>query len=484
MILVVDNHPFQYEMEKICAIFFPQEKIKTVCKSDASDDYVFTNLDENVITVKACVNSRYDEKICRYDNDDMEMQMARMLVGVLSEITGKKLKWGVLTGIRPTKLMRSELEAYGRQKAIEFFEKHYLVSHEKAVLCADVAEKEKSVIDGAGNNSFCLYISIPFCPTRCKYCSFVSHKIERTNKLIETYVDALYREIMLSGEIVKKANLQLDAVYFGGGTPTTLSAQNLEKLLSCVKESFDLTEAVEYTVEAGRPDTVTKEKFDVLKKYGVGRVSVNTQTFNDDILLKIGRDHTVSQFYDAIDLARQTGFDVINTDLIAGLEDESFDSFCESIEKTVELSPENVTVHTLCLKRSSTLVTDSQKVRDDENTVDKMVEYANKRLSESGYEPYYMYRQSKSLGNLENVGWCKKGKECAYNILMMEEVSTIIACGAGAVTKLYDKKTGKIERIFNYKYPYEYIDRFDETENRKRKILNFFAEVSDGEDKQ
>lgn len=475
MILVVDNHPFQYEMEKICAIFFPQEKIKTVRESDETGERVFTSLRENVITVKAFVNSKSAVKSCRYDLDDAEMQMARMLVEVLSGLTGKKPKWGVLTGIRPTKLMRTEIESRGREKAIEFFEKNYLVSHDKAILCADVAENEQKIISRSDSRSCCLYISIPFCPTRCKYCSFVSHSVERTNKLVDPYVEALCREIELSGRIVRSTDLRLDAVYFGGGTPTTLSAQNLRKVLSCVKKNFDLDDNVEYTVEAGRPDTVDREKLEALKEFGVGRISVNAQTFNDEILEKIGRNHTSDDFYKAIALAKEFGFDAINTDLIAGLEDESYESFCENIEKTIGLSPENVTVHTLCLKRSSTLVTDSQKVREDEKTVDMMVEYSHKRLLESGYEPYYMYRQSKSLGNLENVGWCKKGKECAYNILMMEEVSTVIACGAGAVTKLYDRKTGKIERIFNFKYPYEYIDRFEETVERKQKISEFFG---------
>lgn len=474
MILLVDNHSFQYEMEKICSQYFPTEKIKTVFSDSADGDRVVTSLKDGEIYVGAFIGDKHEEKCVGYDKDDTEMQMARMLVEVLSSITGKKSKWGVLTGIRPAKLMRSYFKTLGRERAIELFEKQFLVSHEKAVLCADVAENEQKMIEKADLRSCCLYVSIPFCPSRCKYCSFVSHKIERTNKLIDAYVEALCKEIKLTGEIVGQTDLKLETVYFGGGTPTTLSAQNLEKILSCVKDSFDLTNLIEYTVEAGRPDTVDAQKLDVLKKYGVGRVSVNTQTFNDDILKKIGRNHTSADFYNAYELVRQRNFDAVNTDLIAGLEYESYESFCQSIEKTLSLSPENVTVHTLCLKRSSSLVTDSQKVRDDEKTIDMMVEYANERLSHSGYEPYYMYRQSKSLGNLENVGWCKKGKECAYNILMMEEVSTVIACGAGAVTKLYDPGMDRIERIFNFKYPYEYIDRFEETENRKRKISEFF----------
>lgn len=474
MTLLIDNHSFQYEMEKICAIFFPLEKIKTVFEDTKDENKVITSMKNGVIKVEAFIGSKVSKKECEYSSPDTEMQMARMLYQALCEITGKVPKWGVLTGIRPTKLMISEIKKSTREKAIEFFEKTYLCSREKAELSADVAENEQNVINRSPENAFCLYISIPFCPTRCKYCSFVSHKIERTGKLIDEYVKKLCKELELSAEITKKAGLFPETVYFGGGTPTTLCKDDLEKILVCIKDNFDLSKVVEYTVEAGRPDTVDGEKLDVLKKYGVGRISVNTQTFNDEILEKIGRNHTSEDFYKAYFLAKERSFDVVNTDLIAGLEDESYESFCESVDKTIEISPENVTVHTLCLKRSSSLAHDAEKIRKDEQTVDRMVNYACDRLRQNGYIPYYMYRQSKSVGNLENVGWCKKGKECAYNILMMEEVSTVIACGAGAVTKLCERSTGKIERIFNFKYPYEYIDRFEEMVKRKQDILPFF----------
>ena len=474
MILFIDNHTFQYEMEKISAAFFPLEKIKTVFEPINYGDRIITSFKDNTIKIEAYIKSQHSSKQDVFCSGDAEMQMARMLYEVLSDLTGKTIKWGILTGIRPTKLMMSEIKKNGREKAIELFEKNYLCSYGKAVLCADVAENEQKIIEHSPNNSFCLYISIPFCPTRCKYCSFVSHKIERTHKLIDSYVDYLCKELEISAKIAKQAGLKLETVYFGGGTPTTLCARQKEKILKCVKDNFDLSSSVEYTVEAGRPDTVDAEKLDVLKKYGVERVSINTQTFNDEILQKIGRDHTVFDFYNAYELAKEYSFNVINTDLIAGLEDESYDSFCQSVEKTIELSPENVTVHTLCLKRSSTLAKDDDKMKNDEKTVDMMVNYASSRLRESGYIPYYMYRQSKSIGNLENVGWCKNSKECAYNILMMEDVSTVIACGAGAVTKLCNRQTGLIERIFNFKYPYEYIDRFEEMVDRKKKILSFF----------
>lgn len=475
MILVVENHKFQYEMEKLCRIFIPYEKIKTVYENgEFEENTVYTALNGETIKVKAVIDGKTSEKECFDEKIETEMQMARLLMKLLSEITGIVPSWGVLTGIRPSKLMMNEIARAGRDSAVEYFKKRFLVDDIKSNLAADVAILEDNIIKKASKKSFCLYISIPFCPSRCSYCSFVSHSIERTNKLIDSYVDYLCKEIKMSGEIVKQIGLTLDAVYFGGGTPTTLDEKQLEKILECVEESFDLSNLLEYTVEAGRPDTVTREKLEVLKRHSVGRVSVNPQTFNDETLKEIGRKHTVKEFYDAFFLAREYEFDSINIDLIAGLQNDSLESFCKSIESAIALSPENITVHTLCLKRSSTMVTDNEKIKNDAKTVEKMVEYADRRLLESGYKPYYMYRQSKSLGNLENVGWCKNHKECAYNILMMEEVSTIIACGAGAVTKLKEVDGDKIERIFNFKYPYEYIGRFDELAERKKQIKQFF----------
>lgn len=477
MILFISGHAFQYEMEKICRIFFPFEKIKVVFSNDfsCSEDNIVTCLTDGKIFVFAKIGNVSKHYEQEDDTAETEMQMARLLLRCLSEITGVKPAWGVLTGIRPSKLMLNAVKRFGRDEALKLFCKNYLTDKDKAMLALQVAEREEKVIQKFSADSFCLYISIPFCPSRCEYCSFVSHSIEKTNDLIEKYVDVLCKEIEIAGRVVKETSLTLDAVYFGGGTPTTLDRNMLERILECVENNFNLSRVCEYTVEAGRPDTVTHQKLDCLKRHGVNRISINPQTLNDETLIRIGRKHTAGQFYKAFGEAKLFAFDCVNSDLIAGLRDDSFDSFKNSVDKLVELSPDNITVHTLALKRSSYLVTENERIGNDAETVLKMTEYASKKLSDSGYYPYYMYRQSKSLGNLENIGWCKKNKECAYNILMMEEVSTIIACGAGAVTKLKKTDSDDIERIFNFKYPYEYIARFDEIAKRKDMIKDFFV---------
>ena len=243
-------------------------------------------------------------------------------------------------------------------------------------------------------------------------------------------------------------------------------------------ENFDFSFCREYTIEAGRADTVTPEKLDVIKKYGVTRISINPQTFNDDVLVSIGRRHTVADVLDVYKTAREKGFDNINMDLIAGLTDDSYESFCSSVDKAISLNPENITLHTLALKRSSTIVTGGIDVESGE-TANKMLVYAQKQFCENGYIPYYMYRQSRSLGNLENVGWCKPGYECLYNVFMMEECHTVLAVGAGAVIKLKEPFGRNIERVFNYKYPYEYISRFDELIERKTKIKEFYENLAE-----
>ena len=261
----------------------------------------------------------------------------------------------------------------------------------------------------------------------------------------------------------------------GGGTPTALDADSLKTVTDAIRESFDLSTCREYTIESGRPDSITREKLEVIKNCGAQRISINPQTFNDDVLKEIGRRHSAQMTKDSMRLARECGFDNINMDIIAGLPTDTLESFENTVDTVLSFSPENVTVHTLALKRSSTLVTED-KERGDGETANRMLTLASEKLTENGYEPYYMYRQSKCLGNLENVGWAKKGYECLYNVFMMEECHTVLAVGAGAVTKLKNPDANEIERIFNYKYPYEYINGFEEIEKRKDRILSFYRE--------
>jgi oxygen-independent coproporphyrinogen-3 oxidase len=335
---------------------------------------------------------------------------------------------------------------------------------------------ENEIIKLSKDNSFSLYVSIPFCPTRCSYCSFVSHSIQNAADLIEPYVDLLCKELEINSKIAYDLGLRLETIYFGGGTPTTLSAAQLDKILTAIENNFDLSNLREYTVEAGRPDTVTKAKLDTLKSHNVQRISINPQTFNDNVLEQIGRKHTSKQTIEAFELARQCGFKNINMDFIAGLNTDTFESFKLSIDKAIELGAESITVHNLALKSGAYLVTENEYYDlSRKNLATAMVDYSYKALKGNQYYPYYMYRQSKSLGNLENVGWCKDGYDCLYNVYMMDETHTVFAAGAGAVTKLKNQKTSHIDRIYNFKYPYEYIDRFDEVLNKKQKIIEFYS---------
>lgn len=480
MILRVVNHKFHYEMENLCRVFFPYETIRVINDdSDEADDItVVTSMSgKYVVGVSVNINGTIGEKekaVADYDN--CEREMAILLFSLLSEITGYVPKWGILTGVRPSKLMNSLIKDYGDDDARAYFKDKLLVCEKKTELAYSVAKAEEKIMALSDEKSFSLYVSIPFCPTRCNYCSFVSHSIAQAKKLLPDYVENLCREIKETAEVANSLGLRLESIYWGGGTPTTLSADMLKKICDEINNDFDLSHIREYTIEAGRADTVTPEKLKVIKAAGVGRISINPQTFNDDVLKAIGRRHTVDDVVRVFNEAREIGFDNINMDLIAGLTDDTYESFCNSVDRAISMNPENITLHTLALKRSSTIVTHGVDVQSGE-IANKMLEYAQNRFYSGGYKPYYMYRQSRSLGNLENVGWCKDGFECLYNIFMMEECHTVLAVGAGAVTKLKDPNSRNIERIFNYKYPYEYNSRYDVIAERKDQIKEFYDKL-------
>lgn len=480
MILRVVNHKFHYETENLCRVFFPYETIRVINdESDETDDItVVTSMSgEYVVGVSVNINGTTGEKKKTVaDYDDCEREMAILLFSLLSEITGYVPKWGILTGVRPSKLMNSFIKDYGDNGAKAYFTDKLLVCKNKTELAYSVAKAEEKIMSLSDEKSFSLYVSIPFCPTRCNYCSFVSHSIAQAKKLLPDYVENLCKEIKQTAEIANSLGLRLESIYWGGGTPTTLSAEMLERICAEINNDFDLSHLREYTIEAGRADTVTAEKLRVIKAAGVGRISINPQTFNDDVLKAIGRRHTVDDVVRVFNEARELGFDNINMDLIAGLTNDTYESFCNSIDRAISMNPENITLHTLALKRSSTIVTHGVDVQSGE-IANKMLEYAQNRFYSEGYKPYYMYRQSRSLGNLENVGWCRDGFECLYNIFMMEECHTVLAVGAGAVTKLKDPNSRNIERIFNYKYPYEYNSRYDAIAERKDQIKEFYGKL-------
>lgn len=486
MILRIFGHGFHYECENLCRVYYPNEKINIVYDDGGEDSKtVVTRCSPidggNLIEVEADIDgvSRSAKAEVRAGEEELreksELKTAQLIFALLSEITGYTPPWGVLTGVRPSKLMLRLIEQMGADGAKRCFTEDLLVSEEKTALAQTVAAAEEKIVALSDEKSFSLYVSIPFCPTRCSYCSFVSHSIANSNarKLLPEYLEKLGEEIEITGKIASDLGLRLESIYFGGGTPGVLEAPQMDRLLGAIEKSFDLSNLREYTVEVGRPDTVTPEKLRILKLHNVGRISINPQTFNQKTLELIGRNHTVEQAIKAYQLAKAYGFDSINMDLIAGLPDETYEDFCSSIDTAVSLAPENITVHTLALKRSSELNAAGAGVSGG-NDAKRMLEYASERLYGCGYAPYYMYRQSKCVGNLENVGWHKNGTECLYNVFMMEECHTVLAVGAGGVTKLCEFGTNNVERIFNYKYPYEYISGFDKISERKSGIKSFY----------
>lgn len=479
MNLYVKNHNFHFELENLTRLFFPNEKITVIRDfSEPQPPYIYTEVSDKItISVNIGSFNKSETAVKKLTDDDNELVSAQLLYKLLCDFTGLTQPWGILTGVRPVKLLRRLAEESSEEQAVKKFEKDFFVSNEKIALSRETEHNERKILELSKPESFSLYVGIPFCPSRCSYCSFVMASIERAEKLIEPYTKLLCEEIKRTAEIVNKLGLRLETVYFGGGTPTTLSAEQLDTVLRTVNQSFDMSSCREFTVEAGRPDTIDIAKLFALKENKVDRISINPQTVNDEVLKTIGRKHTAQQFFDAFELARKCGFDNINTDLIAGLPTDTPESFKNSLDSIVRLNAECITVHTLCMKRASRLTTegvtlDLQQARDAR----EMLAYTQNILGQNEYIPYYMYRQSRMVGNLENVGWSKKGFESLYNVYVMDETHTILACGSGGVTKLKRNNPDYLERIFNFKYPYEYIDRFDELIQRKSGIMQFYGQ--------
>lgn len=389
---------------------------------------------------------------------------------------GKKPAWGALGGIRPAKLMGRILDegvsdAAAKTKFIELYD----ATPERTRLCLDAAKKAKKVEKTLENRDVCLYVGVPFCPTRCAYCSFVSQAVEKSMALMEPYVEALCRDIRATAEKVRQAKLRPISIYFGGGTPTTLSAEQLETVSCELERNFDLADCREITVEAGRPDTITEEKLRVLRAHNVSRVSVNPQTMRDAVLNAIGRRHTAADVLSALEKVRAVGGFEVNMDLIAGLPEDSVAGFAETLETVLSLGVENITVHTLSLKKGSRITLEGTRL-PGEAEVGEMLDLAEKKLRAAGYAPYYLYRQKFMSGGFENVGWCRPGTDNLYNICIMEELCGILSMGAGASTKMV-RSGGYLERFFAPKYPLEYINTIEKICNDKSKIVDFYKEA-------
>ena len=387
-----------------------------------------------------------------------------------TQALGVQPPWGALTGVRPVKIpTKAMLSGKTERQALALLEREYFVSPDRARLAMDCAGASLAVDRSLLPDEVSLYVGIPFCPTRCAYCSFISADVGRSLKLVSPYLDALLQEVEQAGLGLKAAGKHVRSLYVGGGTPTTLNAEQLDILLSAMEKHLPLSRCTEYTVEAGRPDTITEDKLQVLNRHSIGRISINPQTLEDHVLEAIGRKHSAGDIAAANALARKIGFDCINMDLIAGLPRDSFEGFRRSLEGVLAMAPENITVHTLALKKGSRLTEQGSTIPSGDE-VARMLDFSNKTLRSAGYVPYYLYRQKYMSGSLENVGWTKPGKENIYNICMMEELHSVLSLGAGGVTKLVNRETGFIQRISNPKFPYEYMEQLPQILEQKRKL--------------
>lgn len=491
MILVkVNIVQFEYDIHSLVKAFYPEEDVKVVPVQEPfsvmPEGTVFgINFARDSITMTATEGKetredmqspsevlKNEEILSEPENrPKVKNQLKQLIYRTLSAFTGKSLPWGTLTGIRPTKIPMMLLEAgKSDQEILKDMKDTYYISDDKGCLSLDIARRERELLSGIHyKDGYSLYIGIPFCPTTCLYCSFTSYPICTWKKRVDEYLDAVEKEITFTADIYK--DKVLDSVYIGGGTPTTLEAEQFDRLLGKINRSFDFTQVKEYTVEAGRADSITREKLRALKRNGVTRISVNPQTMKDETLKLIGRQHTVAQVIDAFQMAREEGFTNINMDLILGLPGEDEGDVMHTIEEVKKLNPDSLTVHSLAIKRASRLHQWIQEhgVATLKNT-DATMEIAAKGAADMGMYPYYLYRQKNMSGNFENVGYATEGNLGIYNILMMEEVQTIVALGAGSVTKRVFPG-GKIERCDNVKDVALYVEKIEEMIERKRKLF-------------
>ena len=382
--------------------------------------------------------------------------------------------WGALAGVRPTKITTKHLLSGGTAASADRLMKEvYYVTPARRKLAVDCSLSTVNAVRKQGDGDLSLYVGIPFCPTRCAYCSFVSRTVGKRTELLEPYLAALQQEIALTGQLLARSGKTVRSVYIGGGTPTTLNDRQMAELLDAIGTHFDLSRCLEFTVEGGRPDTLTPEKLKTIRQHGADRMSINPQTMVDSVLRSCGRPHTGADVLRAYQWALDAGFEDINMDLIAGLPQDDFDGFRRSLDGVLDMDPENVTVHTLALKKGSTLMEKGMRIPDG-GEVARMLEYSLTTLRNKDYLPYYLYRQKYMSGSLENVGWAKPGTESLYNIVMMEELHTVVSIGGGGVTKLVDAENARIIRLPNPKYPHDYLAMKDKVMEQKKEIVEFY----------
>lgn len=488
--VVLKGHDFKYEVGELIKVFGLFKEIGFIEDKDTIDkegflliNQVSKDNDTYTIQTKLLKNRDVisnDEKTLRIIKDnaiderkELKKKIKISIFDVLIKISKSDISWGILTGIRPTKIVHELLDKKHNIDRIKYVLKdEYRISDEKIKLVTEVALCERKYIYPINEELVSLYISIPFCPTRCVYCSFPSNPLIKGSTKSDDYLMKLKREIILTSELLKEYGKKVESIYIGGGTPTTLTSSQLDMLINWTVKAFDISRLKEFTVEAGRPDTIDREKLMTLRSNGVGRISINPQTMNEETLKLIGRQHSPEDIEKAFFLAKEVGFKTINMDIILGLPNEGLSEVRNTLETIKKLNPENLTVHTLAVKRSSKL---NEAIEDFEMAKEilakEMLTLTKDYANDMQLYPYYMYRQKYMVGNLENVGYCREGHECIYNMQIMEEKQSIIALGAGAISKIAFPKENRLERVPNVKNVDEYIKRVDEMAMRKRKQI-------------
>jgi len=467
-VVYIKEDKFQYDIHSLYKAFYPEEDVRIIVGEKGSVPEKETDISP-------------DDEISFIDVYRDKNELKRSIYKDLSAKTGKLLPWGDLTGIRPTRIAMNLIDEGMSDKEIcDYMRDTYLVSEEKINLAIDIARREKRILSEIDyENGYSLYIGIPFCPTTCLYCSFTSYPIGAFKGIVDDYITCLEKEIDYVAEAF--AGKTLDTVYIGGGTPTTLLPDQIRRLIGYLRDKLDMSHVKEFTVESGRPDSITRDKLIAMKEMGVTRISVNPQTMSDETLKLIGRQHTVSQLIDSFKMAREEGFDNINMDIILGLPGETEKDVQHTIDEIVKLAPDDLTVHSLAIKRGSRLF---ETIREKElkgelkvslqysmSNTGEMMDIARKGAKALGLEPYYLYRQKNISGNFENTGYAKEGKAGIYNILINEEVQSIVALGAGTVTKRVFGEGGRIERCDNVKDVKLYMDNIDDMIRRKRELF-------------
>ena len=485
--LLINDHNQTYSVYNLIKVFFPDDDIKIIADMDQYpnkgrliESSLHRSEDELHVTTKIYINGQFEssnEEMVSHvsiplENIDKKTSIAirKSLYRELKDLSQLDSPWGILTGIRPMKIVHDLINKNIDMDSIKIILKNeYFLSREKINKMINIAGIQRDYIYPI-KDEYSLYISIPFCPSRCDYCSFPSLSIKNHSDKIEQYIEKLACEIDRIAEIM--GDKQINTVYIGGGTPTSIDKKYLEKIIQVVYANYGRENIREFTVEAGRPDTLDRGYLEMLNRNGIKRISINPQTMNDRTLKRVGRGHSVSDIIETYKMAKDIGFESINMDLILGLSGEDEDDIINTMNEISKLDPDNLTVHTLSIKTGSNLKRDDMDYSlGSQNTLRNMSHIANKYAEKLELIPYYLYRQKKILGNLENVGFAKKDKECIYNIVMMEEKQTIIGVGMGAVSKIYDSANDKIIRMPNFKSLHEYINRLDELNNRKQKVI-------------